>query len=150
MVLWNYWRQAVCLSLSFIIETMVGLWRYSLPIEERGFIRRSQKRIDSSGLAFKYIWWCKGYIWPYHRLSLYIYSLYCLYLKFHCVRTAAIDNAIPAVLVELEKKISVSSSQWRKVQGKSWWVWFDKAHACHFSLKNNQSASFYKQFSTDH
>ena len=54
----------------------MGLWRYSLPIEERGLVRRSQKRIDSSGLAFKYIWRCKGYIWLYYKLSLYhIFSL---------------------------------------------------------------------------
>ena len=35
------------------------------------------------------------------------------------MRTAAIGNAMPAVLVEREKKNGVSSSQWGKVRRKS-------------------------------
>ena len=48
-------------------------------------VRRSQERIDSSGLAFKYIWWCKSYIWLSYKLSLYIFSLLLISKILLCV-----------------------------------------------------------------
>ena len=70
--------QSLSLSLSL---THVYNWdndgALTLLSSHRGerMVRRSQERIDSSGLAFKYIWWCKSYIWLSYKLSLYIFSL---------------------------------------------------------------------------
>ena len=135
LVLWKYWKQVVLLdrvslslslSLTFIIETMMGLWRYSLPIEERGWYEGLRKGLTALVWLLNIFDDARAtydYLISFH----YIYSLYCLYLKFYCVCTAAIGNAIPAVVVERGKKnwcqlISVGKSPTEELTWGCVWV----------------------------
>ena len=116
----------------------MGLWRYSLPIEERGWYEGLRKGLTAL------VWLLNIFddvraIYDYLISFHYKYSLYCLYLKFYCARTAAIGNAIPAVLVEREKKMVSAHLSGEKSDGRvnlrmclSWgmhWIRKSSSHA---------------------